>query len=239
MAEHTTAGRTATRSLGRVALVLSPLIILASATIWATWPVAVAADDGKLVTREQRWDARAKGAAVICHYQNAGGTFAITEFSEHPEAVTCAPSASAAARPLAGNHWAAPLPTDKTVAIECRFLPALADDGSGLGTRFGTNAPLRLKANFNAWQLALTGNDDRTALGEADLSIRGWARFSHGTALRDPPKPLTLTISPDDGLATLMLRLADGKIPWSRPGGCRPGEGVELLAPGSGQGARR
>jgi len=130
----------------------------------------------------------------------AGGTFAITEFTEHPEAVTCAPSASAPKRPLAGNHWAAPWPADKTVVIECRFLPALADDGSGLGTRFGSDAPLRLEVTFNTWQLALTSDDDRAALGEDDLSMRNWIRFTHGTALRDPPKLLVLTISPDDGL---------------------------------------
>jgi hypothetical protein len=198
--------------------------LLALATMSTASPVAFAADDGKLVSRGLKWSTGAQGAAVICGYETAKGSFDILEFSEHPESVTCAPFASAEARPVSGNHWAAPLPTDKTVELECRFLRPVSDAGNSLGTRFTADAPLRFKVNLKARQLTLASDDDRLALGEAAFRADTWVVFSHGAALRDPPKELTLWTFPKDGQATLLLGPLGAPI-WSRPGGCRLGAG--------------
>lgn len=206
--------------------------LLALAIIPVAWLIAFASGVGALVAREQLHVGNAQGSTVICRYIHAAGTYEVFDFTENPDAVVCARFVSVRSPPVSGDHWAAPLPSDKSVQIECRFIRYPTDGDNGLGTRFTADAPLRLKLNFAARQLTLIRDDDRSALGEpvfastlsANPGANAWVQFSHGTVpilAGNPPGHLTLVITSGSGRAGLMLLPPRGPLLWSRDGGCR------------------
>jgi hypothetical protein len=209
--------------------------LLAVAIVPVAWLIAFASGIGALVAREELHVGNAQGSTVTCRYIHAAGTYEMLDFTENPDAVVCALFVSVRSPPVSGDHWAAPLPPDKAVQIECRFIRYPADGDNGLGTRFVADAPLRLKVNFAARQLTVIGEDDRSALGEpvfdptlsADTRANAWGAlvyFPHGAVpilAGDPPGRLTLVIFSDNGHAALMLLPPRGALLWTRDGGCR------------------
>jgi hypothetical protein len=213
------------------AFILRALMALAI-IIPLTWLTAYASGVGALVAREELHVGNAQGSTVTCRYVHAAGTYEMIDFTEKPEDVVCARLISVRSPPVSGGHWAASLPSDRPVQIECRFIRYPADGDDGLGTRFTADAPLRLKVDFAARQLTPVEDGERSALGEPvfdpNLSknprATAWVEFSHGTVpilAGNPPGHLTLVITPDNGHASLMLFPSGGPILSSRNGGCR------------------
>src|SRR5262249_51397313 len=129
--------------------------------------------------------------------------------------------------PVTESRWAAPLPNDRTVQLECRFIRYPVEGDGGLGERFTAEAPLRLAVNFSAGQLDLVSVDDRSALGDPKLELPPnrksfYVKFEHGAApifAGDKPHVVMLSIHSRDGLAAIFL---GRPLLWSREGGCRP-----------------
>ena len=117
--------------------------------------------------REQVHVGNAEGETVTCHYIHATGTYEVIDFTTDPDAVPCARFLSLRSPPpVTEGRWAAPLPTDRMVQLECRFIRYPVEGDGGLGTRFTAEAPLRLAVNFSAGQLDPVTADDRSALGD-------------------------------------------------------------------------
>jgi hypothetical protein len=206
-------------------------IILALSIIPAAWLILFATGAGSLVYREQVHVGKAQGDRVTCHYLHATGTYEVTDFTTDPDAVACARFVSLRSPPpVTASRWAAPLPTDRMVQLECRFIRYPAEGDSGLGTRFTAETPLRLAVNFSAGQLDLLTADDRSALGDPKQDERPspgvvWVGFEHGTApvfTGEKPGRLTLMIFSGNGQAGMFLLPPGGPLLWSREGGCRP-----------------
>ena len=129
-------------------------------------------------------------------------------------------------------EWAAVIPRDRTIQVRCTFI-ARADD-SGLGARFGSEAPLLLR--LDQGRAELVNEKDRSDLGRA-VSEKTLPRGDmliafEGGALPvfDPAREtrLSLLINPDSGASVLILRtrLKPNTVTttaWVRDGGCRPG----------------
>jgi hypothetical protein len=206
-------------------------IALALSIIPAAWLILFATGAATLLIREQLQVGNAQGVTVTCRYVHATGTYEVIDFTTDPDAVTCARFVSLRSPPpVTEGRWAAPLPTDRLVQLECRFIRYPADGDGGLGTRFTAEAPLRLGINFSAGQLDLVSADDRSALGEPvqDTSPNPGSvlvAFRHGTApifTGETPGRLTLVIFSGDGRASMFLLPPHGPLLWSRVGGCRP-----------------
>jgi hypothetical protein len=206
-------------------------IILALSIIPAAWLILFATGAATFDRREVLQVGSAQGVTVTCRYIHAAGTYEVIDFTTDPDAVTCARYVSLRSPPpVTETRWAAPLPTDRMVQLECRFLRYPVEGDGGLGTRFTVEAPLRLAVNFSAGQLDLVTADDRSTLGEPKqdkLSSRGSASavFEHGAApifAGETPGRLWLLIFSDDGRASMFLRPPHGPLLWSRVGGCRP-----------------
>jgi hypothetical protein len=207
-------------------------VILALSIIPATWLILFATGAATLVGRESLHVGNAQGSTVTCRYVHATGIYEVIDFTTDPDAVACARFVSVRSPPPAtGNRWAAPLPTDRTVQLECRFIRYPAEGDGGLGTRFTAEAPLRLAVNFGAGQLDLITADDRSALGdpkphETTNPASAWVAFDLAAApifTGEKPGRLTLLIFSRDGRASMFLLPASGPLLWSRVGGCRPG----------------
>jgi hypothetical protein len=206
-------------------------VILALSVIPAAWLVLFATGAGALVRREQVHVGNAQGQRVTCHYIHAAGTYEVTDFTADPDSVSCARFVSLRSPPpVTEGRWAAQLPTDRMVQLECRFIRYPAEGDGGLGTRFTAEAPLRIAVNFSAGQLDLLTADDRSALGDPkqDTSPNSGAiliGFEHGGApifTSEKPGRLTLSIFSRDGHAAMFLLPPGGPLLWSREGGCRP-----------------
>jgi hypothetical protein len=180
--------------------------LLALAIILVAWLAAFVSGVGALVAREQLHVGNAQGSTVTCRYIYAAGAYEIFDFTENPDDVVCARLVSVRSPPVSGDHWAAPLSSDRSVEIECRFIRYPADGDGGLGTRFTADAPLRLKVNLAAGQLTPVSDDDRSALGEPvfNPALSGnneavaWVEFSRGTVpilAGNPPGHLTFVIT--------------------------------------------
>jgi len=205
-------------------------VILALSIIPAAWLILFATGVATLILRERAHVGNAQGERVTCRYLHAIGTYEVTDFTTDPDAVVCARFVSVRSPPPAtANRWAAPLPTDRTVQLECRFIRYPAEGDDGLGTRFTAEAPLRLAVNFSAGQIDLLSADDRGALGapERDTPPNPGSvlvAFRHGTApifTGEKPGRLTLSIFSRDGRAAMFLLPPRGPLLWSREGGCR------------------
>jgi hypothetical protein len=206
-------------------------VLLALSVIPAAWLILFATGAGALVRREQVHVGNAQGQRVTCHYVHATGTYEVTDFTTDPDAVTCARFVSLRSPPpVTEGRWAAPLPTDRMVQLECRFIRYPAEGDGGLGTRFTAEAPLRLAVNFSAGQLDLLSADDRSVLGDPerrDSPNPGstMVMFEHGMApvfTGEKPGRLTLVIFSRDGSAGMFLLPPSQSLLWSREGGCRP-----------------
>jgi hypothetical protein len=205
--------------------------ILALSIIPAAWLILFATGAATLVRREQLHVGNAQGVTVTCRYIHAAGTYEIVDFTTDPDAVACAGYVSVRSPPpVTENRWAVPLPTDRMVQLECRFIRYPAEGDGGLGIRFTAEAPLRLAVNFKAGQLDLVTADDRSALGDPKPTMPSnsggaMVRFEHGAApifTGEKPGRLTLSILSYDGRAAMFLLPPDGPLLWSREGGCRP-----------------
>jgi hypothetical protein len=206
-------------------------VLLALSIIPAAWLVLFATGAGALVRREQVHVGNAQGQRVTCHYFHATGTYEVTDFTTDANAVTCAWFVSLRSPPpVTESRWAAPLPTDRMVQLECRFIRYPAEGDGGLGIRFTAEAPLRLTVNFSAGQLDLVSADDRSALGDPKQDIPSnpgslFVKFEHGASpifTGDKPGRLTLSILSRDGRAGMFLLPPSDTLLWSREGGCRP-----------------
>jgi hypothetical protein len=210
-------------------------VFLALSIIPAAWLILFASGVGALVSREPVLVGNAQAGRVTCHYIHATGTYEVTDFTSNPDAVSCAWFVSLRSPPpVTENRWGAPLPTDRVVQLECRFVRYPAEGDGGLGVRFTAEAPLRLAVNFSTGQLDLVTAGDRSVLGDPERqsvppnpgSIR--VRFEHGAApifTGEKPGRLTLMIFSDYGHAGLFLLsppVPESYLLWSREGGCRP-----------------
>ena len=202
-------------------------IILALSIIPAAWLILSATDAAVLFFRERFHVENAQGARITCHYIHATGTYEVTDFTTDPDAVTCAMFVSLRSPPpVTEGRWAAPLPNDRTVQLECRFIRWPAEGDDGLGERFTAEAPLRLAVNFSTGQLDLVSADDRSALGEPKKLPPNpnnlYVQFEHGAApifAGDKTHVVVLSIHSHDGRAWMFLARP---LLWSREGGCRP-----------------
>jgi hypothetical protein len=203
-------------------------VTLALSIILAAWLILFATGVAALVKREQVHVGDALGERATCRYMHATGTYEVTDFTTDADAVVCAWFVSLRSPPpVTESRWAAPLPNDRTVQLECRFIRYPADGDGGLGERFTAEAPLRLAVNFSAGQLDLVSADDRSALGDPKLELPPnpnsfYVIFEHGAApifVGDKPHDLTISIDSRDGRAWMFLRRP---LLWSREGGCRP-----------------
>ena len=207
-------------------------IVLALSIIPAAWLIFFATGAGALYFRERVHVGNAQGERVTCHYIHATGTYEVTDFTTDADAVTCARFVSLRSPPpVTEGRWGVPLPSDRTVQLECRFIRYPAEGDGGLGERFTAEAPLRLAVNFSAGQLDLVSADDRSVLGdpEQDTSPSPGTilinAFRHGAApifAGEKPGRLTLVIYSRDGYAGLFLLPPSEHLLWSRVGGCRP-----------------
>jgi hypothetical protein len=206
--------------------------ILALSIIAAAWLILFATGTATLFFREQEHVGNAQGVTVTCRYIHATGTYEVIDFTTDPEAVACARFVSLRSPPpVTEGRWAAPLPTDRMVQLECRFIRYPAEGDGGLGIRFTAETPLRLAVNFSAGQLDLVTADDLSALGDPKQDTlsnpprSAWVVFEHGTApifTGEKPGRLTLVISSSNGRASMFLLPPGGILLWSRVGGCRP-----------------
>jgi hypothetical protein len=215
-------------------------VILALSIIPAAWLILFATGAATLVGREQLHVGNAQGVTVTCRYIHATGTYEVIDFTTDPDAVACARFVFVRSPPPAtGSRWAAPLPTDRIVQLECRFIRYAAEGDGGLGTRFTEEAPLRLAVNFSAGLLDLVTADDRSALGDPKQDMPAHPAgatvvFEHGAApifTGEKPGRLTLMISSYNGRATMFLRPPGGPLLWTREGGCRPNAERSRLLP--------
>jgi hypothetical protein len=206
-------------------------VILALSIIAAAWLTLFATGAATLVGRAPSQVGNAQGGTVTCYYIHATGTYQVIDFTTNPDAVSCAWFVSLRSPPPATeNRWAAPLPTDRMVQLECRFIRYPAEGDGGLGTRFTAEAPLRLAVNFGAGQLDLVTADDRSTLGDPEQDRPSSAdiakvAFKHGAApifAGEKPARLTLVIFSRNGRAGMFLLPPSGTLLWSREGGCRP-----------------
>jgi len=205
-------------------------VILALSIIPAAWLILFATGAATLVFREQLQVGKAEGVTVTCRYIHATGIYDVIDFTTDPDAVVCARFVSVRSPPPAtGSRWAAPLPTDRVVQLECRFIRDPVEGDGGLGTRFTAEAPLRLVVNFSAGQFDLVTADDRTALGDPkqEMPLTPTAAkvvFEHGAApifTGEKPWRLRLVIFSRNGRATMLLLPPGGPVLWAREGGCR------------------
>jgi hypothetical protein len=206
-------------------------IILALSIIPAAWLIPLATGAATLQVREQLHVGNAQGATVTCRYIHATGTYEVIDFTTEPETVTCARFVSLRSPPpVTEGRWAAPLPTDRTVQLECRFIRYPVEGDGGLGIRFTAEAPLQLAVNFSAGQLDLVTADDRSALGDPKQDMPSHPAiavvvFEHGAApifTDEKPGRLRLMIFSSNGRASMFLLPPGGPLLWSRDGGCRP-----------------
>jgi hypothetical protein len=206
-------------------------VFLALSIIPATWLILFATGVAALVNREQVHVGNALGERTTCRYMHATGTYEVTDFTTDANAVVCAWFVSLRSPPpVTESRWAAPLPTDRMVQLECRFIRYPAEGDGGLGIRFTAQAPLRLAVNFSAGQLDLVTADDRSALGDPKQDRPShlssvMVGFEHGAApifTGEKPGRLTLLIFSHDGRASMFLLPPSGTLLWSREGGCRP-----------------
>ena len=110
-------------------------IVLALSIIPAAWLILFATGAATLLIREQLQVGNAQGVTVTCRYVHATGTYEVIDFTTDPDAVTCARFVSLRSPPpVTEGRWAAPLPTDRMVQLECRFIRYPADGDGGLGT---------------------------------------------------------------------------------------------------------
>src|SRR5262245_53962194 len=108
--------------------------VLALSIIPAAWLILFATGTAALYFRKQEHVGSAQGATVTCQYVHATGTYDVIDFTTDPEAVTCARFVSLRSPPpVTEGRWAAPLPTDRVVQLECRFIRYPAEGDSGLG----------------------------------------------------------------------------------------------------------
>jgi hypothetical protein len=205
----------------------------------AAWLIAFLTGYGMSVGRMT--ETRGSWSAVTCYYLHPTGTYEVTEYTQQPDAVECTRFVSVRSPPPARGpqRWAAALPTDRAVEIECRFFEERSDADGGLGMRFGPNAPLRLAVQFNPQRVDLLDVDDRTALGSPAPAFADPAPRAPGTAsssisvkfeqgslpvFASPQKArLTLHIfAPDGRAAMFLLPTMTERLLWAREGGCRP-----------------
>jgi len=216
----------------------------------AAWLVFLASGYGFLWDQEVHTSEAAE-AVVICRYFHATGTYDETQFTyfhapgpydetqyaTELNAVRC-PRAMPIrwpARPPAvrrETQWAAAIPVDHRVEIECTFVRR-PQDGSGLEQRYSAGSPLLLALDLGGGAVDLVDNADRTALGPWEpwvgpnemssrivlLAFRQGALpiFQSGRNGR-----LSFSVTPRDGRATLILNAANPSLLWVREGGCRP-----------------
>jgi hypothetical protein len=207
------------------------VILVALSIISAAWLILFATGAATLQVREQLHVGNAEGVTVTCRYIHATGTYEVIDFTTDPDAVTCARFVSLRSPPpVTEGRWAAPLPTDRMVQLECRFLRYAVEGDGGLGTRFTAEAPLRLAVNFSAGQLDLVTADDRSALGDPKQDMPSHPAiavvvFERGAApifTGEKPGRLRLMIFSSNGRASMFLQPPSGPLLWSRDGGCRP-----------------
>jgi hypothetical protein len=206
-------------------------VFLALMIIPAAWVILLATGAATLQVREQLHVGNAQGATVTCRYIHATGTYEVIDFTTDPDAVTCAPFVSLRSPPpVTASRWAAPLPTDRLVQLECRFTRYPVEGDGGLGNRFTAEAPLRLAVNFSAGQLDLVAADDHSALGDPKQDMPSHSAvavvvFEHGAApifTGEKPGRLRLMIFSSNGRASMFLQSPRGPLLSSRDGGCRP-----------------
>src|SRR5262249_22353275 len=112
-------------------------IVLALSIIPAAWLILFATGAGTLVNREQVHVGNAQGERVTCHSTHPTGTSEVPAFPPDRDPVASAGFVSLRSPPpVTEGRWAAPLPTNQTVQLECRFIRSPAEDDGGLGTRF-------------------------------------------------------------------------------------------------------
>jgi len=206
-------------------------VVLALSIIPAAWLILFATGAATLTVRDELHVGKAQGVTVTCRYIHATGTYEVIDFTTDPDAVVCAPFVSLRSPPpVTASRWAARLPTDRMIQLECRFIRYPVEGDSGLGIRFTAEAPLRLAVNLSAGQLDLVAADDRSALGDPKLEMPSnlsSARvvFEHGASpifTGEKPGRLMLLIFSRDGRASMFLWPPHGPLLSSREGGCRP-----------------
>jgi hypothetical protein len=214
----------------RLALVLALAVLPVAA-----WLVFLASGYGFLWGHEVHTSAAAEGV-VICRYFHATGIYEVTQFTTEPDPVRCPaampirwPARPPAVRPE--TQWAAAIPVDRRVEIECTFVQR-PQDGSGLEQRYSAGSPLRLAVDLGGGGVNLVDNADRTALGPwepaepAFISSRiVWLAFTQGALpifQSGRNGRLSFKVTPPDGRAVLMLNAANPSLLWVREGGCRP-----------------
>lgn len=202
----------------------------------ATWLVVFASGYGVLNSRATLHVGNAQGGTVTCRYLYAAGLHEQIAFTPDIEAFVCPRFISVRApTPADEVHWAAALPTDRLVQLECRFLRYPVDGDNGLGIRFTVDAPLRISVNFTTGEFRLLDAADQASLGppqpDASLGPNKTAvmsmQFDRGTLpifSGDHPGSLRLLMFSSDGQASMFLRPPQGPLLWSRQGGCRPTE---------------
>jgi hypothetical protein len=129
------------------------------------------------------------------------------------------------------TQWAAAIPVDRRVEIECTFVRR-PQDGSGLEQRYSAGSPLLLALDLGGGAVDLVDNADRTALGpwepedpNAISSRIVWLAFRQGALpifQSGRNGRLSFSVIPRDGRATLILNAANPSLLWVREGGCRP-----------------
>lgn len=206
-------------------------VIVAIVTIAAISAAAIATGYGTLVAREAPRVGDAQGSRVTCRYLYAGGFHERFAFTPNPDAIVCPHFVSVRSpAPADDVHWAAPLPTNRTVQLECRFIRYPADGDSGLGARFTVDVPLRITVNFSDGRFEIMAPDDQAALGQPQVETAGnrsmlsviFERGGLPIIGGDRPGRLWLSLFSHDGSAALFLRPPTGALLSSRQGGCRP-----------------
>ena len=204
-------------------------ILAALFVLLTPWTAFFLSGHGVLVARAVTTTEAAEGS-VTCHYLDALGTRAFTEFTRTPTAVNCPgwqpvrwPGRTPAPRE---GHWAAAIPSDRPVTVVCRFVRRPTDN-SELSQRFSADAPLRLRLHLAAGSAEIVEGKDRAALGEGvphlPLSPRIlWLTFQQGELFGGNNARLVLILTPLGGQARLILNAGNPQRLWVREGGCRP-----------------
>jgi hypothetical protein len=210
-------------------------ILLALCTLAAAWLVFFLPGYGVYLARQVETSLATEGI-VTCHYFHATGFYEVTEFTSTPSTVVCSqlfpvhwPAPAPELR--RESHWAAPIPGDRPVTVECKFVRR-PEDGSGLEQRFSVDSPMRLTFDLSARMVEFIGSDERTVLGTGtpvearSVSSRVvWLSFQHGALPifgAGRSTRLTLFINPSQGRANLILNSSSPRLLWVREGGCRP-----------------
>ena len=212
-------------------------ILLALAIIPAAWLIIFASGYGtRIGARESMHVGNAQGVTLTCNYLHATGIYKHVAFTTDPNTVACPQFLSVRTPgPADDVHWMAPLPTDRTVQLECRFIRYPVDGDDGLGARFTGDSPMRVAVNFTTREFQLLDPADQASLGsskpEKDFGPNKTATmvrmFDHGSLpviSGGEPGLLWLTIFSGGGDATMFLRPPKGPLLWSRQGGCRPSQ---------------